>query len=146
MAALADELSSLPLPAEEVELEAEMLDGLGAAAALAQAIATGGLPTVETGHRVVGADACHFSAPVSLPDEVTQPSGRLLLTSTRAVFAGGNPTAVPWHAVARIQQGDRDLILIRTDRPDIVRFRCNSYSDAMCAALLARHLSRRPPI
>jgi hypothetical protein len=50
---------------------------------------------------------------------------------------------VPWHAVGRSFPQNRDLVLIRTDREDLHRFRCNSFADAMRAAFLARHLSKR---
>jgi hypothetical protein len=83
-----------------------------------------------------------------MPDEAAQPSGRLLLTSGRAIFAGGGSGAtVPWHSVSDVRHLDRDLILIRSDREQLYRFRCNSFSDALRAAFLARELvaARRRP-
>ena len=38
-------------------------------AKLEAVVASTGLPVIDTGHRVVGSDACHFMAPVSMPDE-----------------------------------------------------------------------------
>src|SRR3954471_22134418 len=89
--------------ADDLEIEEEMLDGLRQLVALQRELGAGRAPIVETTHRVVGADRCHFSAPVSLPDDPAQATGRLLLTSRRAVFAGGarNP-ALPWHGVREI--------------------------------------------
>jgi hypothetical protein len=104
------------------------------------------LPVVETSHRVVGADRCHFSAPVSMPDDPAQPTGRLLLTSTRAVFAGGARTpALAWHATRDVIQSGRDLLLLfkNAQADDGHRFRCNSFADALCAAAIARHLMMR---
>jgi hypothetical protein len=37
---------------------------------------------------------------------------------------------------------DRDLLLIRADRQDAHRFRCNSYGDALCCAFIAARLIR----
>jgi hypothetical protein len=142
---LGSRLGALGLPDEETEIEREMLEGLQALVQLRNASAADGLPIIETGHRVIGADRCHFSSPVSMPEDEAQPSGRLLLTGSRAIFVGGARTkTVPWHAVAEVLQHDRDLVLIRKDRDSHYRFRCNSYADALCGAYLARRLSGRP--
>jgi hypothetical protein len=129
---------------ERFEIEREMLEGLEAVVELGAAVAARGPETIATGHRAVGADRCYFSAPVSVPDDPAQPSGTLLLTNVRAIFVGGSRAlTIPWHAVGRSFPQDRDLVLVRTDREDLHRFRCNSFADAMRAALLARHLSKR---
>jgi hypothetical protein len=133
---LSARLRSLNLAPEDAELEQEMLDALVALAALANT----GIPIVETGHRAIGAETCHFSAPAQMPDEASQPAGRLLFTPTRAVFAGGRPCAIAWHAIGDVQQSARDLLLVRTDRERLYRFRTNSYADALCGAQLARRL------
>ena len=133
-------------PADDLEVEEEMLEGLKQLLALESAIAASGPPIMDTTHRVVGADACHFSAPVSVPDDPAQPTGRLLLTSTRAVFAGGARTpAVPWHALRQVVRQGRDLLFVTTrgGEDDGVRYRCNSYGEALCAAAIARHLVER---
>lgn len=133
-------LSGLGLPAEEIELEQEMVDGLDALSALTAA----DLPTVETGHRAIGTEPCHFSAPAFMPDEPSQPGGRLLFTPSRAVFVGGGrPSTIPWHAVADVRQSARDVLLARPDREHMYRFRMNSYADALCGAHLARRLMPR---
>ena len=123
-----------------------MLDALRHLLDVERQLADARLPLVETTHRVVGADRCHFSAPVSLPDDPAQPTGRLLLTSTRAVFAGGAKTpALPWHGVREVMQNGRDMIFVsaRGGDPDGYRFRCNSFTDALCGAAIARHLMRQ---
>jgi hypothetical protein len=77
-----------------------------------------------------------------MPDDPTQPSGRLLLTNARAIFVGGvRGMAVAWHAITQPTQSHRDLILIRTDGSALYRFRCNSFDDAICAAFIARRLA-----
>jgi hypothetical protein len=137
-------LGSLGLNEDETELEREMLDGLDALVDLLAATARTGPPTIETGHRAVGVESCYFSAPVSLPDDPTQPSGTLLMTKTRAIFiGGGRSVTIPWHSVGECVQQHRDLLLVRVDRQDLYRVRCNSFADTLRAAFLARHLSRR---
>jgi hypothetical protein len=133
-----------PPLADDIEIEEEMLEGLDRLIALTTDLADGRLPNIETTHRIVGSDVCHFSAPVSMPEDAAQPTGRLLLTGTRAVFAGGaRPTTVAWHAAAEVVQADRDVLLIRSDRGTAYRFRCNNYGDALTAAAIARHLAAR---
>lgn len=140
-ARLTSALDALGIAEEEIEVEREMAEAIVRLAEV-EAASSSGLPVVETGHRVVGTDACHFSAPASLPDEPSQPGGRVLLTSARAIFVGGAAATIPWHSVVRTTHADRDLVLVRIgDR--VHRFRFNTYGDALCAAYLARRLAPR---
>ena len=144
---LAADLRRAPPLADDLEVEEEMLDGLRQLLELERDLAAAHVPIIDTAHRVVGADRCHFSAPVSMPDDPAQPTGRLLLTSTRAVFAGGARTpAVPWHGTREIVQSGRDLIFVfkRAGEDEGLRFRCNSFADALCGAAIGRHLMRQP--
>jgi len=127
----------------DLEMEHEMLEGLDRLIALDTELHAGRVPQVETSHRVVGADACFFSAPASLPDDPSQASGRVLLTSTRAVFVGGAKfAAVPWHAVREAVRVQRDVLLVRSV-DDGLRLRFNTFGDAMAAAALSAHLKKR---
>jgi hypothetical protein len=142
------DLDALGRAPDDIEIEREMLDALHDAAELAAAVRHTGLPLVPTGHRVVGLECCHYTAPASMPDEPGQPGGRLLLTSGRAIFVGGaNRIATAWHAVGEALRVDRDVVLIRTDREQLYRFRCNSFTDAVRGAFIARELvaARRRP-
>ena len=144
VAALRSDLESLGLAEEDIEIEREMVEGLEQLVKLQTTLSAEGLPIVQTGHRVVGTDTCYFSAPTSMPDDPAQPSGRLFFTGTRAIFAGGARTVtLPWHAVAEVVQQGRDVVLVRHDRETLHRFRCNVFAGALCAALVARTLSRR---
>ena len=139
-ARLRSQLDALELPEDDIEIEREMLDGLDELARLAASVDSAGLPAMATGHRVVGTDTCHFTAPVSMPDEPSQPSGRLLLTSARAIFVGGPGVTASWHSLIEARHIGRDLVLVRKDRERLYGFRCNTYSDAMTAAFLASRL------
>jgi hypothetical protein len=139
---LTSDLEQLGLSDEDGEIEREMLEALERVVALESSVAEQGLPSLETGHRIAGAGPCHFSAPASMPDDETQPSGRLLLTSVRAAFAaGGASRTLAWHTITDVAQQDRDVILIRSNGQTGHRFRFNSYGDAVCAAFIARHLA-----
>lgn len=141
-------LKSDPPLSADVEVEEEMLQALRDALALERDLAVSILPAVATAHRVAAGEPCHFSAAVSMPDDPAQPTGRLLLTSGRAAFAGGSRTpSIPWHSTRSILRAGRDLIVIRAGADDGYRFRCNSFSDAVCGAAIARHLmhaARKP--
>ncbi len=135
-------LVEIGLDDDEHEIEREMLEGLESLVELSDQMQGGSPPVIETGHRAVGADRCYFSAPTTLPDDPAQPSGTLLLTATRAIFVGGaRSVTIPWHGVGAIQRHDRDLVLVRTDRQDLHRIRCNTFGDALHAAWLARHFA-----
>jgi hypothetical protein len=142
-ARLEERLRTVQAPGADVEVEEEMLQALRDVLALERDLAASRLPAIETTHRVAAGEPCHFIAPVSMPDDPAQPTGRLLLTSGRAVFAGGTRTpALPWHAAREVVRAGRDLVLVRSGGTDGYRFRCNSYGDALCGAAIARHLMR----
>ena len=141
IARLTAELDGFGLADDDVEIEREMLDALRDREALLASVRASGLPTVETGHRVVRGEPCHYSAPASMPEEIGQPAGRLLLTSGRAIFVGGaKSVAAAWHTIAEATHGERDLLLVRNGRDQAYRFRCNSYGDALRAAFIAGEL------
>lgn len=123
------------------EREEEMLDALERL--LAAAAQWPPLPVVGTQHRVIGADRCHFLAPVSAPDH-GDAAGKLFLTSDRVIFAGGASIAWPWHRVRRTHRHDRDLVF-EAGESLTLRLRCNTYADAVLAAALARRIRPEPP-
>jgi hypothetical protein len=120
-----------------------MLDALREALTLERDLAASRLPVIETTHRAAAGERCHYSAPVSMPDDPAQPTGRLLLTAGRVAFAGGTRTpSLPWHAARDVVRAGRDLVFVRAGAVDGYRFRCNSYVDAVRGAAIARHLTR----
>jgi hypothetical protein len=148
-AALGSELDALALPEDDIEVEREMLEALRDLNALRQQVDGCALPVVETGHRVIGSDRCHFSAPASMPDDPAQPAGRLLLTDRRAVFVGGaRVISLPWHSIGEALRSERDVVLTGRNREQLYRFRCNSFTDATRGVFLAERLaaSRQPKV
>ena len=123
---------------DETEQREEMLDGLRQLLELA---AAGQTPVLETQHRVIGADVCHFVAPVTLVQDIGMP-GKLFLTSNRLVFAGGRVQAWPWHRLRDMTRRGRDLFITLTGGPIVVRLQCNTYGDAMTARHIATRLTR----
>src|SRR3954451_9257769 len=150
IARLAGELEQIGLPDEEIEIEREMLQALIDRDELSCATrASGGLPRLEAGDRVVRGEPCPFSAPAAPVGQNRQPTGRLLLTSGRVIFVGGGAAvAIPWHALSAAAHADRHLVLVQSGGAVAYRFRCNSYTDALCAAFIGREIlaARRTPI
>jgi hypothetical protein len=141
--ALREQLGQIAGPGEDVEVELEMLDGLEALRSLQHTVAGGALPVVETHHRVVGTDACHFTAPASLPVDESHASGRVLFTASRAIFIGGaRPVSTAWHAVHEVLRSERDVLLVRPDHTPAAHFRFNTFGDAVAAAFLALQLRK----
>jgi len=135
-------LAVLASAACDVELEEEMLDALERVGRLTQN--AGALPIVETQHRVIGHEPCHFTAPASMPSDPSQPSGRVLLTGTRSLFLGaGRTSTIAWHAVRHIARTERDVVLARADGSGAAHYRFNTFGDAAEAAFLARRLTAR---
>ncbi len=123
---------------DERERQEEMLDAIERLIGVWDAAA---MPVLDTQHRVIGTDVCHFMAPVSAPDH-GDAAGKLFLTSERVVFAGGASIAWPWHRVRRATRHERDIVFEGGDALTL-RLRCNNYGDAALAAMLAERLSRR---
>ena len=69
VASLEAALRRTPAFADDLEIEEEMLDALRQLLDLERELGASRVPVIETTHRVVGADRCHFSAPVSMPDD-----------------------------------------------------------------------------
>jgi hypothetical protein len=141
------ELEEASPPDADVEIELEMLEALEQLRHFQQNAASDTLPVIETQHRMVAAETCHFSAPASAPDEAAQTSGRVLITPTRIVFVGAGRTQVTaWHAVRDVVRMARDVAFVRADRTAAAQFRFNSYTDAVVTAFLAAHFkdARRP--
>jgi hypothetical protein len=138
---LREELKALAAASEDVEVEQEMLDALEQLSKLVSNAADGRLPVIETHHRVVGTETCHFTAPASLPDDPAQPSGRVLMTNARSLFLGGaQGRTSAWHAIRDVVRLERDVVLVRADGSPAAHFRFNSFADAVTAAFLASRL------
>ena len=121
---------------DEAERQDEMLGGLRDLVAVGSA---GDLPLIATQHRVIGADRCHFIAPVSLGADAGA-AGKLFLTSTRLVFVSGRPAAWPWHRVRRVARAGRDLCIVVAGEPEPVILRCNTYGEALVAHYMMKTL------
>lgn len=147
LATLRRELEEATPADGDVEMELEMLEALEQLRQFQLQAASGSLPVIETQHRMVAAEACHFSAPASVADEGAQTSGRVLITPARVVFVGAGRTQVTaWHAVRDVVRLSRDVAFVRADRSVAAQFRFNTFGDAVVTAFLSAHFrdARRP--
>ena len=130
------------LPADEVELETEAVQGALDVIALKETVAREGLPVIEHQHRALGADRVHFLASAFLASDGSDRTGRLFLTNRRLVFVTTPMVTVSWGGILSIEQQARDLVITTTGRDTLYQFRCNSFSDARCGAFIAKQLKR----
>lgn len=140
VAALLAELESAGWDHDEVDLDVERLEGRRVQLALTAAIDRDGLPVVETQHRVVGHDVCHFRAPAFLANDGHDATGTLLLTNRRLVFLAADPVALRWSEVRKASALDRDLVVVPVARGLVYRIRLNTFADAARAFAIARRL------
>lgn len=124
---------------DELERREEFVEGLQH---LLELSTNGAFPRVETQHRVIGTDTCHFVAPASVSGQ-SEAAGKLFLTSQRIVFASHGVHAWPWHRVRDITRIGRALVIVVAGVEDPVQIQCNSYGEAMVAAHMARGLAGR---
>jgi hypothetical protein len=120
---------------DDPEVLQEMEDG---AEAVRQAEAAGALPVLETQHRAIGTDVCHLAVPASMPDNADA-FGKLFVTNRRLVFAGGAPVAVGIGRINKIDRHQRDIVIV-SGGDSLLRFRCNSFGDAMLAVWMLQRL------
>ena len=122
---------------EDPEIQEEMQDGLER---VRQAEAAGALPVLETQHRAIGTDVCHLAVPASMPDRADA-FGKFFLTDKRVIFAGPSPVAMGLGRVIKVTRDARDVVIVAGG--DLVRFRCNSFGDAMMAVWLLDRLKQK---
>ena len=132
---LRSRMVSMETAPDEAERQDEMIEALDRLRALA---GRRELPAVATQHRVIGHATCHFVAPARLAGDIDAP-GKLFVTSSALVFAGGRVFSWPWHRVRSIRRVERALLVGVAGLPEPVQVHCNSYGDAM----MARHLAAR---
>lgn len=136
--ALVGKPAELGLAEEEVELELEALHGALDAISLRETLARDGLPTVAHQHKALGDDRCHFVASVFLASDGSDRTGRLFLTDRRVLFLASPIMALSWGSIASVEAQQRDLVVASSSRGVLHRFRCNSFSDARCAEVMAK--------
>jgi hypothetical protein len=124
-------------PDQDPEIQQEIDDGL---ALVQRTEAAGSLPVLETQHRAIGSDVCHIALPVSRPDHA-EAFGKLFVTSRRVIFSGPSPVALGVGHVIRAERIDRDVLIV-SGSAGLLRFRCNSFGDAMLAVWILDRLRK----
>lgn len=122
---------------DEADRQQELVEGIERLIELRGMSALSDLPTQ---HRVIGGDRCHYIAPVSIAGPAAV-SGKLFLTSERAIFTGASVVTWPWHRVRSVGRQDRDVVLMILGAAEPFVVRCNTYAEAFEAEFIADRLS-----
>ncbi|RPJ71596.1 MAG: hypothetical protein EHM24_11840 [Acidobacteria bacterium] len=132
--------AELGLSDDEADLELELLEGLIEVGTLNEQAAGGApLPVMETNHRALAGEPCHFAAPASRPDIAGDGGGKLFVTPRRLVYIGSTPVTLSWAHVSAVNAMARDIVVGARAERHLV-FRCNSYVDALRGAWIASRL------
>lgn len=119
------------------EIRQEMDAGV---AIVRRAEEAGALPVLETQHRAIGSDRCHLAVPVSRPDQADA-FGKLFVTNRRVIFSGPSPAAIGIGHVITADRHERDIVIV-AGGAGVLRFRCNSFGDAMLAIWILDRLRK----
>ncbi len=130
---------SLQIRDEDAEIEIERVHAALDLLALRERVDQDGLPVLAHQHKVLADERCHFIASAFLVDDMNR-TGRLMLTSQRLVFVTSPVMSVPWAGVRALETRERDLLVLRGAPGQGDGFRCNSFSDARCAAWIGERL------
>ena len=122
---------------DDPEIQEEMNDGLER---VRLAEAAGALPVLETQHRAIGGDVCHLAVPASMPDRADA-FGKLFVTDRRVIFAGPSPVSLGLGRVIKADRQQRDVVIV-AGGDGLLRFRCNSFGDAMIAVWMLDRLRK----
>ena len=123
---------------DDPEIQEELDEGH---ARVRLAEAAGALPVLETQHRAIGQDICHLAVPASMPDRADA-FGKFFLTDKRVIFAGPSPVAMGIGRVIKATRDQRDVVIVAGG--DLLRFRCNSFGDAMLAVWIIDRIKQKP--
>lgn len=123
--------------AEELTQIRASLDALD----LARRLASDDLPLVESDEPLAPGDACHFITPVRFGRRRSDQFGHLVLTSGWLKFRGALDVSVAWSEVASVQRAGREILVSLHDSKRVLRFSCQSLSEAAQAGVLAQHLA-----
>ena len=99
------------------------------------------LPVVTSVEPLAPGDVCHFVSPVRFGRRRSDQFGHLSLTSGWLKFRGTLDISVAWTEVADVKRAGRDMIVSLHDSKRVLRFSCNTMSEAARAGVLAQHLA-----
>lgn len=126
-------------PEDDAELQREMQEEMEAGAEMVRALeAAGDVPVLETQHRAIGPDTCHAAVPASMPDQADA-YGKLFLTNRRVIFSGSAPAVVGLGRIIKAERQQRDVVIV-SGGEGVLRFRCNSFGDAMSVLWILERL------
>jgi hypothetical protein len=132
---------SLQLRDEEIAGELVSIRASLDALDLAARLERGDLPVVPVPGLAPG-DTCHFAAAVRFGRRRADQFGHLALTRGWLKFRGGFDISVAWSEVSNVERAGAEIIVSLNESRRLLRFACQTTSDAARGGILAQHLAR----
>lgn len=133
---------TLELKDEEVAAELTSIRASMAALDLADTVARGTLPVLDSETLAPG-DTCHFSAPVRFGRRRGDQFGHLLLTGGWVKFRGPVDLSVAWSEVGRVERSGQEIVIGIQGTRRTLRFTCQTLAEAARGGVLADYLAKQ---
>jgi hypothetical protein len=135
----------LGLSDEDVSRELAELRACAEASELTSQLAHGQMPDLEPLDPLPAGERCHFVCAVRFGRRRADQVGHLVLASGRLQFRGALDVSVAWAEVSGIRREGREIIASLQDSRRVLRFACQSLTEAVSGAAIAAHLARTHP-
>jgi hypothetical protein len=140
--ALVTRAAELGLRDEEVSDELAQIRASADAIDLKERLDRGDLPTAEALDPMQSGNVCHFVCPVRFGRRRSDQFGHLVLTAAWLKFRGPLDVTVAWNEVSTVRRDGREIVVGLQDSRRVLRFSCQSFSEAATGGAIADHLAR----
>jgi hypothetical protein len=140
--ALLKRARELGLRDDEVSEELAQLRACCDALDVKAQLARGDMPVAQPLDPLPPGDACHFVSPVRFGRRRADQFGHLVLTSRWLKFRGALDVSVAWSEVSSVRRDGREIVVKLHDSRRVLRFSCQSLSEAAQGSVIAEHLAR----
>lgn len=132
----------LGLSDEEVSGDLAELRACAEEFELTSRLAHGQVPDSEPLDPLPAGERCHFVCAVRFGRRRADQVGHLVLASGRLQFRGALDVSVAWGEVSGIRREGREIIASLQASRRVLRFSCQSLTEAVSGAAIAAHLAR----
>jgi hypothetical protein len=131
----------LGLRDEEVAQELAQLRACADAVDLKTQLSRGEMPIAESPEPLSAGDVCYFVSAVRFGRRRSDQFGHLVLTKGWLKFRGALDISVAWTEIANVRRDGREIVIGLQDSNRVLRFSCQSVTEAARGGVIAEHLS-----